>query len=262
MSRRLHEALGSLVLHAGLLLLGTMLLAGTALCVLIALPLPPPRRERVTRAMVAGTFRSYLGALAAAGVLEADLGELDSLGRAGPLVVAPNHPSLLDAVFMLSRLPEATCIMKAGLQDNLFLGAGARMAGYIRNDTPRAMVRLAVAGLRAGGQLLVFPEGTRTVGESLNPLGGAFALIAKRAGVPIQLVFIETDSAFLRKGWPLWRRPQFPLRYRIRLGPLIDASGSTEDTIARTAAAFECELGKARHTSPAMPYVATPTTDS
>ena len=32
---------------------------------------------------------------------------------------------------------------------NVFLGAGARLARYIRNDSARAMVRLAVEDLQA-----------------------------------------------------------------------------------------------------------------
>ncbi|MBN9461973.1 MAG: 1-acyl-sn-glycerol-3-phosphate acyltransferase [Burkholderiales bacterium] len=239
----LRAAGGCLALYAGLLLLGAMLLAATAACVPIVLPMTRAARRRVTRAMAAGTFRGYLAVLEAVGMLEVDLGEIEPLRDAGPLVVAPNHPSLLDAVLMISRMPRATCIMKAGLQDNLFLGAGARLAGYIRNDTPRAMVRHAVESLRAGDPLLVFPEGTRTVREPVNALGGAFALIARKAGVPIQLVFIETDSPFLRKGWPLWRRPSFPLRYRVRLGPRIDACGPTEEILTRAFAAFERGLG-------------------
>jgi len=41
--------------------------------------------------------------------------------------------------------------------------------------------------------------------------------------VPIQTVFIETDSAYLSKGWPLFRRPSMPITYRIRLGRRFEA---------------------------------------
>jgi hypothetical protein len=35
-------------------------------------------------------------------------------------------------------------------------------------------------------------------------------------------VFIETDSPYLSKGWPLFRRPSMPITYRIRLGCRFD----------------------------------------
>jgi hypothetical protein len=31
----------------------------------------------------------------------------------------------------------------------------------------------------------------------------------------VQTVFIETDSAYLSKGWPLFRKPSMPITYRI-----------------------------------------------
>ena len=52
--------------------------------------------------------------------------------------------------------------MKSELMRNILFGPGARLARYIRNDSPRQMVREAVADLRDGGILLLFPEGTRT----------------------------------------------------------------------------------------------------
>ena len=41
----------------------------------------------------------------------------------------------------------------------------------------------------------------------LSPLTGSFAVIAKRARAPVQSVFIDTDSPYLGKGWPIWRLP-------------------------------------------------------
>ena len=52
----------------------------------------------------------------------------------------------------------------------------------------------------------------------IGPCKGTVALISARAKVPIQTVFIETASPYLSKGWPLFRRPDMPISYRIRLG--------------------------------------------
>ena len=38
----------------------------------------------------------------------------------------------------------------------------------------------------------------------------------------MQVAIIETDSPYLRKGWPLFRRPNLPITYRIRLGRRFD----------------------------------------
>ena len=41
---------------------------------------------------------------------------------------------------------------------------------------------------------------------------------ATRAGAPIQTVFIDTDSPYLGKDWPIWRLPPLPIVFRVRLG--------------------------------------------
>ncbi len=117
---------------------------------------------------------------------------------------------MLDALLIVAFVPRGVCIMKAALMNNVFLGAGARLARYIRNDTALGMVRGAVTCLREGGQLVVFPEGTRTVQAPINPFMPGVTLIAHLAQTPIQTVLIETDSPYLRKGWPIWRLPRFP----------------------------------------------------
>jgi 1-acyl-sn-glycerol-3-phosphate acyltransferase len=108
--------------------------------------------------------------------------------------------------------------MKAELMRNPFLGPGARLARYIRNDSTRGMIRCSVQCLREGGQLLMFPEGTRTVEAPVNRFRPGITLIAQRAQVPIQTVIIETDTRYLRKGWPIWRPADFPVVIRARLG--------------------------------------------
>lgn len=206
----------------GLALLGAMSLTWSALAVPLYYLLPKRRAELLGRRAVTTLFRVYLGALDRIGACRFDLRELDALRDQGPLIIAPNHPCLLDAVMVISRLPNTACIMKADIVDNVFLGAGARLAGYIRNDARLSMIRQAVAELKHGSPLLLFPEGTRTTRWPVNACKGTTALIARQAGVPVQTVFIETDSPYLSKGWPLFRRPVMPITYRVRLGRRFD----------------------------------------
>lgn len=203
-----------------------LLALGSFLWSLLALPLRAVLSERGARSLgrraVARGFRFYLGALESIGACRFDLEALDALRGERPLILAPNHPSLLDAVMLLSRADDAGCVLKAPLLNSVLFGPGARLAGYICNDSPMQMVRRAVQELRGGRHLLLFPEGTRTTRMPVNPFRGAISLIARQADVPVQTVFIEADSPFLGKGWPLMRRPELPLRYRVRLGRRFD----------------------------------------
>jgi 1-acyl-sn-glycerol-3-phosphate acyltransferase len=180
-------------------------------------------RLRGRRAVGAG-FRSFLGFWKWSGLVTVDTSALDTLRGQPGLIIAPNHPSVLDAVFIMARLPEVACVLKAGLLHSPFIGGGARWSGHIRNDAGTAMVRQAAAELAQGGQLLVFPEGTRTRPEAdrVNGFKGAFALIARSAQAPVQTVILRYNSRLLGKGWPLWKVPDYPLVFRAELGRRFD----------------------------------------
>ena len=132
--------------------------------VLIVL-LPPGAARKVGRLGAMGTFRSYLAMMEMLGAWRLDLSSLDALKDDGALIIAPNHPCLLDAVLIVSRLPNAMCVMKRALLGNILLGPGARLAHYVRNDSLRPLMNSAAEELRQGAQLLLFPEGTRSVGD-------------------------------------------------------------------------------------------------
>lgn len=212
----------SVRLHLGFGLLGMLCVASLPLALVMFIILSRVRSRRACRRTISGAFRFYLRSLEWIGACRFDLAELDAL-RGGPaLIIAPNHPSLLDAVMILSRLPDAACIMKADIVNSVLFGAGARLAGYIGNTPLRSMVQSAVADLSQGSHLLLFPEGTRTNRFPVGAMQGTAGLIAKHAGVAVQTVFIETSSGFLGKGWSLLWTPKMPITYRIRLGRRFD----------------------------------------
>jgi len=238
----LHETIR---MYLGFLLLGVMCLAASLLALPLRVVLPRPLSKRTGRQLIAVVFRIYLSMLEFMGVCRFDLAALDALRAEQGIVVAPNHPSLLDAVMILSRLPNSVCIMKAELVNSVFFGAGSRLAGYISNTPLRAMVQGAVDDLGQGSQLLLFPEGTRTTRFPVNAMQGTAGLIAKKAGVPVQTVFIETDSSFLGKGWSVLSTPTMPVTYRIRLGKRFEPPQHTGDFARQIEQYFQSELAHA-----------------
>lgn len=217
--RIIHEYV---VAYTLLILLGVICLLFCVWALLMYPLLPRSAGTAAGRFGIMAGFRFFSWALTLTGAYRLDLSALDSLRAGPPVILAPNHPSLIDALLILARHPNIACVMKAELLGNPFLGAGSRLARYIPSDQPRQMIKDAVAELHQGGMLLLFPEGTRSTREPLNPLKASIGIIAKHAGVPVQVLLIETDSPYLGKGWPLLRRPNLPITYRVRLGRRFD----------------------------------------
>lgn len=236
MPRLLKTAYEYFALYTSLTLLGLICLTWSAFALPLYYLLPRSLGTKVGRHGITRGFRIYAWSLSVTRSYRLDLSALDSLRGEPPMILAPNHPSLIDALLILTRHPNIVCVMKAELMRNAFLGAGSRLARYVPNESSRQMIRESVAHLQRGCLLLLFPEGTRTTRLPINSLAGTLGLIAKHAGVPVQTLIIETDSPFLSKGWPLFRRPDLPIVYRVRLGKRFEAP---QDALAFTAALDE-----------------------
>jgi 1-acyl-sn-glycerol-3-phosphate acyltransferase len=236
-----------LALYCSLTLLAIICLTWSLCALPLYVVLPRRTGAAVGRRGIMLVFRLYAWVLSATGWYRLDLDAIDAIAALGatPLILAPNHPTLIDALLILTRHPNIVCVMKAELMRNIFLGAGSRLARYVTNKSTRQMVKESVAHLKQGGLLLLFPEGTRTTRAPLNPLFASVGLIAKHAGVPVQTLLIETDSPYLGKGWPLFRRPGLPITYRVRLGKRFPPPADVGAFTAELEAFYRSELNDA-----------------
>jgi 1-acyl-sn-glycerol-3-phosphate acyltransferase len=134
-------------------------------------------------------------------------------------VYIANHPTLLDATFLLARLPDTICIMKPGLMRSPAIGPVAFLAGYAAGETDVDLVRQVAGKVAAGRSLLVFPEGTRTKpGTRLGTLKPGYALIAERAHAAVQLIVIRASADLVPRGRPWWKPPSIlPARAELTL---------------------------------------------
>jgi 1-acyl-sn-glycerol-3-phosphate acyltransferase len=249
LSATLPRPLGALRRYAtvyfGLLLLGVICLTWSIIALPACYLMPRRAGAQFGRRGIHHGFGLYVRALRLLQGYRLDLSELQALKHESGIILAPNHPHLVDALLLLSEHPNLVCVMKTQLMQNPFLGAGSRLARFIRNDPPRRLIAEAIVALREGGVLLLFPEGTRTVRFPVNPCQLTTAAISKHAQAPVQTLLIETDSPYLSKGWTLFHVPELPITYRIRLGrrfaPPTDVRGFT----AELEAYFRAELAHA-----------------
>jgi 1-acyl-sn-glycerol-3-phosphate acyltransferase len=205
-------------------------LGGLALNLVCAPFLLVPNRERFGRAARRATrwmFDFWLRWMHASGVVDVIWNGFDQPLPAGVIYLA-NHPSLVDAPFLLGRLTDTVCIFKPALLRNPLIAPAALLSGYVSGDGGVDGIRNAAQRVSAGCSLLIFPEGTRTVpGTALNPLRPGFALIARRARAPMQLIHVRVSSGLVPKGRAWWRLPPLPGRVEFTLGELLPTDAAT-----------------------------------
>jgi len=170
----------------------------------------------------------YLMLMERTGSMACNRRVLDVLrGEPGPCLYIANHPSMMDAPLILSRLPELLCVFKSALQQGLLMRRTTRILGYLSNRDGIDLLRSIVQRLQAGQKVLLFPEGTRTDETPMNPLNQGYALTALRARVPLQLLCIRAAGTTLTKQGHYLKPDRFPTLFHIELGPRIEPGDFT-----------------------------------
>jgi 1-acyl-sn-glycerol-3-phosphate acyltransferase len=150
--------------------------------------------------------RSWSRMILAIARARVELTGLELLDREMPYIFVANHLSMFDIWVFLAHLPfQFRFVAKASLFKWPFLGWHLRRSGNIpiERESRRQALQFLEAGsrrIRSGISIVVFPEGSRTWGETVGPFKrGSFAL-AQRAGVPIVPVTIIGSHRLLPRG--------------------------------------------------------------
>lgn len=146
----------------------------------------------------------------------------------GGVIIASNHASFLDPPIVGCGLMRRYVRFLA--RDSLFqnrIGAWwARNVGVVcidRNRGDIAAFKAALAVLKAGGALCLFPEGTRTLDGRLQPPKAGIGFLIMKAEVPVVPVYVEGSFKAFSKGSLFikpagitvhYGRPIFPEEFR------------------------------------------------
>ena len=195
----------------------------------------PQSRQLAAQSVIHHSLRWFVALMTGVGVLSYEVRGRERLQRRGLLILA-NHPSLIDVVFLMSLTRRADCVVKSALTRNPFTRGPVLATGWVRNDGGAAMVDDCIASLRAGNNLIIFPEGTRTrPGQPLQLQRGA-ANVAVRGGFALTPVVIHCQPPTLTKGEKWYHVPVRRPRFVIDVRPDVPVSdwvpAGTEDAMA------------------------------
>ena len=199
--------------------LGGLLSSLTILPLLRFWPGTPEQRISRVQKAVHFMFRGFVQMLTFTGVINVTPINIERLSLAKGKVVVVNHPTLVDVVVLISLMPNAGCIVKQGLWRNPFMRGVVACAGYIPNRSAELLLTDCRRVLNSGTNLIIFPEGTRTVlGTKINPFARGAANIALRTKTDILPVILRTDSPGLTKQQAWYQIPRRTIGMRVEVG--------------------------------------------
>jgi len=145
----------------------------------------------------------------------------EHLPREGAFILAPNHRSYLDTPFTGSvgwrriRFMGKDTMWKYPLLGKVFSALGA--FPVTRGTADREALKRAIQVLRAGEPLVLFPEGERKSGPTIQPLFDGAVYVAVKAGVPIVPIGIGGSERVMPKG----SKFIYPRKVHVEIGPPI-----------------------------------------
>lgn len=160
-------------------------------------------------------FERYLQLLAKWNMLTVEFEGFEDCADWERSVIAPNHPSIIDAVALISRVRGLDCVMNSRLLHDPVMGGAAKLCDYICNNAPLRMLKTCEQRLASGSNVLIFPEATRTSTAPLGPFHQGYALAAIRAGAVVRTIFIECDSLYFGRNFSFFRPAPCPMAFRI-----------------------------------------------
>lgn len=130
----------------------------------------------------------------------------------GDCIIASKHQSFWDILTLANALPRRAFIMKREVMRVPIMGAYAKAVGSIpidRNRGAQAMgqivaeVKRAMASEDGLGQLIIYPEGTRTLPGEHRRYKHGVATIAVATGLPVIPVAVNVGLFWPRRGIPI-----------------------------------------------------------
>ncbi len=122
-------------------------------------------------------------------------------------VIVCNHVSYLDPLILISLFEKHKTIAKSSLFKLPLFGRMLRLSGYIPSTSEGKLKELMIQHietmndyLAAGGNLFIFPEGTRSPDGNIGSLNKGAFKIARLCRTPIKVLFVRNTDVLFRPG--------------------------------------------------------------
>ncbi|PCJ59701.1 MAG: 1-acyl-sn-glycerol-3-phosphate acyltransferase [Planctomycetota bacterium] len=191
--------------------------------------LPQKKRIKMIQKSIHYAFKLFIFEMKILGIMDVKYNGLEKLSGVKGCMIVSNHPTLLDIVLLLSVIEGTDCIVKDELWQNPFLRGAVSGAGYIPNKSPEDLIHLCVDRLKEGHNIVVFPEGTRSLPDDLKPFKKGFSAITLKSNCQLLPIFIKCEPSTLTKREKWYNVPNKKFILSMEVNEFLDVPKITKD---------------------------------
>lgn len=148
------------------------------------------RKERLFRITIHLSWKFFVFLMSFLGLIFVKTNYSQDIKKVRGKIIVANHPTLIDIVILISQIPHADVIVKNSLKDNFFM-KGIVNKIYILNVADSGiLLKNCTNSLKKGNNLIIFPEGGRTIPgkKSVISKGAAHISFLNRSDIlPIKI---------------------------------------------------------------------------
>lgn len=203
--------------------IGSLTLATTILPLITIFSNSTDKKNSRTRLAIHYSWQFFVAVMSAYDLISVKIKNPEKLKNLRGHIIVANHPSLIDIVILISLIPNADCIVKGSLLKNFFMKRIVRSLYIINTLDFDKLLSRCDSSLKKGNNLIIFPEGTRTVPGQKSQISRGAARIALHCNSNILPIKIECEPRGLLKNQK-WYEARKKLRFELEIKTTIEIS--------------------------------------
>ena len=180
------------------------IITGILLVPLILIFCSKSNQKRILSATIHYLWKGFVGLMCGLKLIDVKIKNQEEFRQLSGKIIVANHPSLIDVVILVSKIPRSICVVKGDLFKNIFITTLIRRVYLSNAMNPDDFIKCASSDLDSGYNVIVFPEGTRTQRGKPVRFHRGFAYLQMYSKHDIQPIHIQNVPHILGKGSKWW----------------------------------------------------------
>lgn len=176
------------------------ILVGATLVPLLLIFCSKTKQKKILSATIHYLWKSFVWLMCFLRLIDVKIKNEKEMKKLRGNIIIANHPSLIDVVILVSKIPNSICVVKDSLFKNFFIKSLIRRVYLSNTMTPEDFLNQATKDLDSGYNIIIFPEGTRTLTNKPIHFHRGFAYLQMFSKHKIQPIHIENKPHILGKG--------------------------------------------------------------